>query len=130
MKPDHQSRAVECTIPVLPVSDLATSLEFYTGVLGFKIDWGGGDGSAIASVSRDGRPIMLSQGIAGATAPQWVWIGVEDTAIFEEWKRSGTKVRQEAQNWSWAYEMKFEDPDGNVLWVGTEPDRSLPMVDG
>jgi hypothetical protein len=73
---------------------------------------------------------MLSQGIASATAPQWVRIGVEDTAIFEEWKRSGTKVRQEAQNWSWAYEMKFEDSDGNVLWVGTEPDRSLPMVDG
>jgi hypothetical protein len=31
-------------------------------------------------------------------------------------------------NFSWAYEMKFADPDGNVLWLGTEPKTDVPFV--
>ncbi len=55
-------RQIECTIPVLPVSDLARSIQFYTETLGFKLDWGGEkNGSLICSVSRDGCAIMLSQ---------------------------------------------------------------------
>jgi predicted lactoylglutathione lyase len=110
---------VENTIPVLPVRNLARSLEFYTQTLGFQLDWGGGPGSIIASVSCDGCPIMLAEGFSNAP-PQWVWIGMKDDTLFEEWRKAGAKVRQEPQNWTWAYEMKFEDPDGNVLWLGTE----------
>lgn len=129
MNSDAPDQKLECTIPILPVGDLAASLKFYTEKLGFKIDWGGEEGRQICSVSRGGCPIMLSQGIASAAAPQWVWIGVEDTSVFEEWRANGVKIRQEPQNWTWAYEMKFEDIDGNVLWLGTEPDHSQPFVD-
>jgi catechol 2,3-dioxygenase-like lactoylglutathione lyase family enzyme len=123
----HPARQVECTIPVLPVRDLARSIAFYTGTLGFKVDWGGETGSLIASVSRDGCNIMLSQ-FLGDSGGGWVWIGLEDDSLFETYRSKGVKVRQEPQNWSWAYEMKFEDPDGNVLWLGTEPRKDLPLA--
>ena len=121
-------RDLECTIPILPVSDLQSAIRFYTETLGFKLDWGGHPGSAIGSVSRDGCAIMLSESKPGFV-PVWVWIGLEDDRLFQEWADAGVKVRQTPRNFSWAYEMKFEDPDGNVLWVGTEPRADLPMED-
>jgi catechol 2,3-dioxygenase-like lactoylglutathione lyase family enzyme len=121
-------RTVECTIPVLPVRDLPASLAFYTAVLGFSRDWGGDPGDMIASVSRDGCPIMLSQREAGFT-PSWVWIGLDNAMLFDEWQMGGVPVVQEPRNFSWAYEMKFADPDGNILWLGTEARTDLPLLD-
>ena len=118
-------RHVENTIPVLPVKDIERSIEFYTEKLGFTEDW---RGDVTASVSRDGKPIMLSQG-AGSGSVSWVWIGMEDDGLFEVFRSNGVKVFQEPANHSWAYEMKFEDPDGNVLWLGTEPKKDLPFDD-
>jgi len=126
MDPGH--RQIENTIPVLPVSNLTGSVDFYTRILGFRLDWGGEDASRICSVSRDGCSVMLSHGF-GASSPQWVWIGLEDETIFQEWREAGVTVRQEPKNWTWGYEMKFEDPDRNVLWVGTEPKRDQPYED-
>src|SRR5580700_332278 len=56
---------VECIIPILRVNSVAASIRFYVDVLGFKVDWGGEDESSFASVSRDGRAIMLCQGDQG-----------------------------------------------------------------
>lgn len=121
-------RQVECTTPILPVSDLRNALRFYTGPLGFSLDWGGEPTSRIASVSRDGCALMLSE-----TGPDpsraWVWIGLEDETLFHEFRNAGVTIRQEPRNFTWAYEMKFEDPDGNVLWLGTEPRQDLPFED-
>ena len=118
-------RYIECTIPILPVSDLARSTQFYTETLGFSLDWSSG---SISSVSRDRCAIMLSLN-AEKAAPTWVWIGLEDDTLFHVYRASGVKVLQEPKNWSWAYEMKFEDIDGNVLWLGTEPCDDLPWQD-
>jgi catechol 2,3-dioxygenase-like lactoylglutathione lyase family enzyme len=68
---------VECIVPILSVKHLPASVRYYTDVLGFRLDWGGGDGSGMASVSRDGHAIMLCQGEQGQ-AGTWIWIGVED----------------------------------------------------
>jgi predicted lactoylglutathione lyase len=41
-----------------------------------------------------------------------------------EWggeKARGCKVVLEPRNRPWAFEMKVEDIDGHVLWLGTEP---------
>jgi predicted lactoylglutathione lyase len=118
-------RHVECTIPILPVRDLARSVRFYTETLEFELDW---KGDAICSVSKDGCAIMLVQE-AQRGERVWVWIGVEDDTLFQRYKDRGVKVRQEPRNYSWAYEMKFEDVDGNVLWLGTEPRNDMPRVD-
>lgn len=114
---------VENTIPVLPVKNLAQSMTFYIESLGFTEDWRGG---LIGSVSRDGCCIMLSE-MTGMSNPGWVWIGVRDDSVFEDYRALGVKVRQEPRNFVWAYEMKFEDPDGNVLWLGTETRKDLPV---
>jgi predicted lactoylglutathione lyase len=125
---DHSRRQVECTVPVLPVRELKRSISFYTGTLGFKLDWGGEDGSKICSVSRDGCGFMLSETVTPAGSA-WVWIGLEDDSLFAEYRKRGVKVRQGPRNCPWAYEMKFEDPDGNVLWLGTEPRKDAPFYE-
>jgi catechol 2,3-dioxygenase-like lactoylglutathione lyase family enzyme len=120
-------RQVECTIPVLPVSNLARSIRFYTGKLGFTLDW---RGTIVASVSRDDRPILLRQKQSREkTAPVWVWIGLSSDRLFKRLRAKRVKVVQEPQNHSWAYDMMFADPDGNVLWLGTGRKRELPLDD-
>lgn len=113
-------RKLECTIPVLPVSNLQQSARFYLDTLGFQLDWGNPQQDPICSVSRDGCAIMLMQR-DGPAEPVWVWIGLEDDSLFEEYRSRGVRVLQEPENHPWAWEMKFADPDGNVLWLGTEP---------
>lgn len=115
---------IECTIPVLPVTDLKRAIKFYTDELGFKLDWESG---VIGSVSRDECHIMLSETIK--TSGAWVWIGLDDDSLFHEFRRKGVAVLQEPRNFSWAYEMKFADIDGNVLWLGTERRTDLPIAD-
>ncbi len=112
---------VECIIPILRVNSLAASLRYYVDVLGFKVDWGGGENSIMASVSRDGRAIMLCQGEQGQ-AGTWIWIGVEDIEpLFAEYSGKGARFREQPTNYPWAYEMRIEDPDGHVLRFGSEP---------
>ena len=90
-------------------------------VLGFKVNWGGEAESTFASVSRDGRSIMLAQGEQGHPGT-WLWIGVEDIEpLFAEYSANGVKIRERPTNYPWAYEMKIEDPDGHVLRFGSEP---------
>jgi len=110
----------ECVIPILRVNNLAASIRYYVDVLGFKVDWGGEVESSFASVSRDGRAIMLAQGEQGQPGT-WLWIGVEDIEpLFAEYKATSVKFREQPTNYPWAYEMKIEDPDGHVLRFGSD----------
>ncbi|WP_422081397.1 VOC family protein [Ulvibacterium sp.] len=115
---------IENIIPVLPVKNLNRSVDYYVNILGFKEDW---RGVAVGSVSCDGCSIMLSE-LIKTSHPNWVWIGLQDATVFEELMNKGVKVIQEPMNHDWAYEMKFEDLDGNVLWLGTGPRDDLPKV--
>jgi predicted lactoylglutathione lyase len=120
--------AVECIIPILRVKSLSASIAFYVQVLGFQVDWGG-DAIGIASVSRDGRPIMLCQGEQGQPGT-WIWMGVEDAeTIYRDCIARGAAIRQAPTNYSWAYEMRIEDPDGHVLRIGSEPKTDRPLND-
>ena len=109
-------KLIENTIPVLAVSDLERSIEFFRRVLGFNVEWNAGQ---ICSVGRDGSSIMLQACEQGS--PSTVWIGLEDDSIFESIEQSGARVLQAPANQPWAYEMKIADPDGNIVWLGAEP---------
>jgi catechol 2,3-dioxygenase-like lactoylglutathione lyase family enzyme len=117
--PKGAATEFEGVTPILRAGNLATSIDYYVRVLGFKLNWQYAD--IIAAVSRDRCEIFLCEGDQGNPG-SWVWIGVGDAeALFEEYKCSGAKVRNPPGNFPWAYEMQVEDLDGNVLRMGSEP---------
>jgi predicted enzyme related to lactoylglutathione lyase len=98
---------------------MKAALHFYIDLLGFtNVNWGTDE---FTSVSRDGASLYLcqrDQGRGGA----WVWIGVEDVEkLYEELKAATVKIRLPPTNFPWALEMHIEDPDGNVLRLGSDP---------
>ena len=109
----------ECIEPILRVENIQASLEFYVDLLGFEnASWGNHD---FTQVSRDGRGIFLSRGDQGQ-GRAWIWVGVEDVEkLHEQYKSRGIKIRLPPTNYSWALEMQIEDPDGNVLRLGSDP---------
>jgi len=109
-------RQIENTIPVLAIGSLDVSIAFYRDVLGFEVEW---SANGICSVTRDGCSIMLQQ--RDAVGNGVVWIGLEDDSLIRSAEKSGARILQSPTNNPWAYEMKLADPDGNVLWLGTEP---------
>lgn len=111
--------------PILRVQDLSASVDYYVKILGFKVTWH--YPGIIASVARDRCNMMLCEGNQGHPGA-WVWIGVEDIELlFEEYKSKGAKIRNPPSNYEWAYEMQIEDPDGNVLRMGSEPKADQPV---
>jgi catechol 2,3-dioxygenase-like lactoylglutathione lyase family enzyme len=112
---------VECITPILRVNNLAASIRFYVDVLGFEVNWGGENESTFASISRDGRTIMLAQGEQGHPGT-WLWIGVEDIEpLFANLVAKEVKIVEKPTNYPWAYEMKIEDPDGHIVRFGSDP---------
>lgn len=109
----------EGSAPILRVENMAASLRYYVNVLGFEAaNWGNAE---FTFVSRDGAGIYLCQGGQGQ-GKAWAWIGVDDAEkLYGEYKASGAKIRLTPTNYSWALEMQVEDPDGNVLRLGSEP---------
>jgi catechol 2,3-dioxygenase-like lactoylglutathione lyase family enzyme len=109
----------EVSQPILRVENMQASLRFYVDTLGFEnVTWGTDD---FTSVSRDRAAIYLCRGDQGRGAA-WVWIGVEDAEkLHEEYKARGVTIRLPPTNFPWALEMQIEDPDGNVLRLGSEP---------
>jgi len=109
----------EGSAPILRVENMEASLRFYVDALGFKnAPWGNPD---FTHVSRDRAGIYLCRGGQGA-GRAWVWIGVEDAEqLHQECLARGVAVRLPPTNYSWALEMQIEDPDGNVLRLGSEP---------
>jgi catechol 2,3-dioxygenase-like lactoylglutathione lyase family enzyme len=110
----------ECIDPILRVEDMAVSVRYYVNVLGFEeAEWGT---DVFSHVGRDGRGIYLSRGSQGH-AGAWVWIGVGDVrALHRAYKERGAIIRQEPKSEPWALEMQIEDPDGNVLRFGSDPE--------
>ena len=120
MEETSQSRVrFEGSQPILRVENMQASVRFYADALGFEnASWGTDN---FTSVSRDQAGIYLcqrDQGRGGA----WAWIGVEDVEkLYEEYEARGVTIRLPPTNFPWALEMQIEDPDGNVLRLGSEP---------
>ena len=120
----------EDATPILRVTHLRASVDFYQTTLGFRQDWGGDATTpAMASVSRDGAAVILCEGAQGVPGT-WVWFGVEDVmTLHAEYAARGAKVVLPPTNFSWAMEMRVQDPDGHVLRFGSEPLAGQPFDD-
>jgi uncharacterized glyoxalase superfamily protein PhnB len=114
--------------PILRVTDLAASLDYYTRVLGFTLNWRDDDGNAFASVTRGRCNLFLSVGDQGHSG-SWVWIAASDAdALCEELRTRGAKVRHPPTNYPWgSREVHVEDLDGNVLRLGSENKPGEPF---
>jgi hypothetical protein len=111
--------------PIFRVGSLSASLEYYVTVLGFMIEWE--DRGNIAAVSRGRCCIFLCEGDQGP-AGSWAWIGVGDVeSLHEQLRAKGARVRHPPTNYRWAYEMQVEDLDGNVLRLGSDPQKDRPL---
>lgn len=119
---------IENVAPILYVNDMVQSLAFYVDLLGFKnAEWGT---DVFTSVSRDNTALYLCKG--GQGAPEtWIWIGFDGDiiALHEALKSKGVAIRLPPTNFSYAYELQVEDPNGHVLRFGTEPNEKEPFAD-
>lgn len=116
----------EGVTPILPVADVAASIDYYFTKLGFRLDWQDAH-SGFASVTRGKCHLFLCPGDQGHPGT-WIWVGVGNAgALLEEYRRTGAKIRHLPTNYPWAYEMQVEDLDGNVLRFGSEPKENEPM---
>ena len=113
---------------ILSVQDMSRSRAFYVDQLGFEeVSWGS---DHFTGINKDGFGMYLCQGAQGNPG-MWVWLGFDGDIfdLYEELKARGVKIYQEPRNFSWAYELQVEDPDGHVLRFGTEPDTDKPFED-
>jgi hypothetical protein len=117
-------KTIENVIPVLAVSDVNASMQWYESKLGFKTEWGGEPKSAIGSISRDGRSIMLQK--RTPAGPSTVWIGCDIASVYKQCMDAGLPFVQRPTNQAWALEMRIADPNGNILWFGGEPLKDVP----
>jgi catechol 2,3-dioxygenase-like lactoylglutathione lyase family enzyme len=125
---DNLSIKLEGIQAILPVKDMTVSRSFYIDILGFKEeDWGNNN---FTSISRDNSAIYLCKGGQGNPGT-WIWVGFDGDifSLYNELKAKGVTIRQQPVNYSWALEMQIEDPDGNVLRFGTEPNYDLAFLD-
>jgi catechol 2,3-dioxygenase-like lactoylglutathione lyase family enzyme len=119
---------VENITPILYVKDMSLSLAFYVDILGFKnAEWGDNN---FTSVSRDNTGLYLCKDGQGAPGT-WIWIGFggDIFPLHQKLKSKGVTIKLPPTNFSWAYEMQVEDPDGHILRFGTDPNDKEPFVD-
>jgi len=110
--------------PILRVHSARASIEYFTDILGFAVDW---DEGGIASVSRDHCTLFLCEWEQGQRGT-WVWIGARNVeALHEELRLRGARIRHPPTNFPWALEMQVEDLDGNVLRIGGHPKDGAPF---
>lgn len=116
-KPAHVR--FEGSQPILRVEDMHRALHFYVDLLGFtNADWGTEE---FTSVNRDRAGIYLARGSQGA-GRAWIWVGVEDVEkLQQEYLARGVVIRMPPTKFPWALEMQVEDPDGNVIRIGSDP---------
>jgi len=119
---------IENIAPVLNVSNMDQSLVFYENILGFKrAEWGDDN---FTSINKDKTGIYLCKGGQGK-AGTWIWIGFDGDIfeLFEQLKSKKVRIKLPPTNFSWAYEMQIEDPDGHILRFGTDPNEKEPFAD-
>jgi len=110
---------------VLAVQDLATSVDFYTNALGFRIlfqipGW--------AYLGRDAFIVMLGEcadeppASALGDHSYFAYLEVEDAeALYEEWKSKNVRFRKKLRTEPWGMkEFAIQTPDGHRMMFGEE----------
>ena len=118
-----QSQSFTGVMPILNVSSVEKSIDYYTTVLGFtKIyDWPEEEANKTAGEIRNGKAsIFLVENEQGAR-PVWIYYNVNDVdTLHVQYKAAGAKIIKPRTDQTWQMrEMLVEDIDGHVLRIGT-----------
>jgi len=123
--PEEKQTAFSSPIPVFHVKDVQASVAYYRDILGFELRWGWGEG--FACITRDKCTLFLTNDNQ-SQGRMWIWIGVENVrSLHADYVKSGAKIRNPPNNFEWGLEMQVEDLDGNVLRVGSDPEKDKPL---
>ena len=115
--------------PILNVTDLAASLDYYCLTLGFGQDWtwsdsrqfGGGAPPAVAQVRRGRCVLILAQGEQGHPGT-WVYLDLETLpdleTLYQEYRQAGARIVEPPSDRAWGVrEMRVQDPDTHTLRI-------------
>ena len=84
--------------PILRVSNIEASLDYYIRALGFALEWPHGQ---FGSVRRGKASFMLCEGDQGHGG-SWVWLAVGDAdAGHEQLRTRGAAIRHPPRNYPW-----------------------------
>ncbi len=108
-------------IPMLPVTSMPASVEFYCGKLGFEVenrndDWGW------AMLRFDECRLMVDQSInphPGVSRTGVLYLYPDDVAAYhQQVRKKGLAVPELSVTFYGLTEFRIDDPDGNRLWIG------------
>ncbi|HSY34573.1 MAG TPA: VOC family protein [Acidobacteriaceae bacterium] len=124
-EPSSNKARLHHAIPIFRVANLATSLDYYTRILGFTIPW---QMPHYASIKRGTCSLMLCEGGQGNPGT-WIWAAVSDAdALYEEWTASGANILQGPTNFPWgSREIQILDPDNHRLRFAADLKPGEPM---
>lgn len=117
----HQLHGVQ---PVLPVSDVAASADFFQRVLGFEIDFLEGDPpihGRVKVVGSWGHPVYIHLALAapGEVRPSGeirIYVGRDLDGLFEEYRRLGVEIVFAPVSQPWGLrEFAVRDTNQHVL---------------
>ncbi|GIH11786.1 hypothetical protein Rhe02_98530 [Rhizocola hellebori] len=99
--------------PILNVSSLRDSIDFYTRVVGLELYHTFGEPADFAIVGRDGQQIYLAERAQGQPGT-WLAVFVSDPAAMREYLAANGAHLVDAEQ-SDMGEYRVQDPDGHVL---------------
>jgi catechol 2,3-dioxygenase-like lactoylglutathione lyase family enzyme len=117
------------TRPLIFVSDIERSVDFYLKQLGFEENWRYDEAGKtwIAQVSRKGCELILTSQWPAKAGSGIIFISLDPDvlkATRAEYEGRGVKV----EDGEWGYQlMIIRDPDGNQLWFPYEAAESKRM---
>jgi catechol 2,3-dioxygenase-like lactoylglutathione lyase family enzyme len=123
--PELASNSLGAPAPVFRVQDVDASITYYVNALGFELRWRANAGFACVA---QGKCSLFLTDDNQSQPRMWIWIGVEDVrALHAKYVASGARIRNPPNNFAWALEMQVEDLDGNVLRIGSDPEKDQPL---
>jgi catechol 2,3-dioxygenase-like lactoylglutathione lyase family enzyme len=118
---------LEGVVPILSVNDLQSSLDYYTGVLGFEVAWEWGEPAYLASVFRDRVEVNLSQTDAATplTASKVYFQVVDVASYYDQVTAAGATVDVALDERPYGMrDFRILDPSGNELSFGEAVDAT------
>src|SRR5688572_8084168 len=123
--PEAAQPSIKAAIPVLFVSDVSRSAEFFRDKLGFTVDFLHGHPAFYGAVSRDGATLhlrfvhepVISAELREKEALLAAFLVVDNVkALFDEYKKNGVPFAGMLHKEPWGGPtFTVQDPDGNCL---------------